>query len=77
MAVKVEVPKAVINGSVDVPLVIRVGDVADAVVGSLTLRIRDGEVEDWRPVLAAALREVADETESLPDPSEEVDDAAP
>lgn len=77
MAAKVELPKAAINGSVEVPLVIRVGSVADAVVGSLTLQIRDGVVEDWRPVLAAALREVADDAENLPDLDEEVDDAAP
>lgn len=75
----VELTTAFANGSVDVPITVAVGDVHDAMVAEMTLEIRDGQAEDWRPVLAAALRELADQTERLPDSDDEegVDDAAP
>ncbi|MFF6829633.1 hypothetical protein [Streptomyces longwoodensis] len=70
----VEVGFAEVSGSIEVPLKVSVGDLTDAVVGTMTLRIRDGVLEDWRKPLATALRSMAEDAETLPD-HEEVDDA--
>ena len=47
-------------------------------VGTLTLEVRGGQVEDFRPALADALREAADAVEraALDEDEEEVPDAA-
>ncbi|MFH9823021.1 hypothetical protein [Streptomyces bobili] len=60
-----------VSGSIEVPLAVSVGDVADAVVGTMTLHITDGVVEDWRKPLAVALRGMADDVEALPDSDDE------
>jgi hypothetical protein len=73
----VEVDFTAVSGSIEVPIVVSVGDVTDAVAGTMTLHIRDGVVEDWRAPLAAALRSMAADAEALPDHDEGVNDAAP
>ncbi|KMS71324.1 hypothetical protein ACH49_24765 [Streptomyces leeuwenhoekii] len=65
------------NTEIELPITIGVGDVVST-VGSIILEVRSGEVEDFRPVLADALRQAADAVERA-DPSEddeEVPDAA-
>ncbi|MFI0268575.1 hypothetical protein [Streptomyces luteogriseus] len=77
MAMRVEVPLSAINTEFELPITIGVGDVVST-VGSITLEVRGGQVEDFRPVLADALRQAADAVERA-DPDgddEEVPDAA-
>ncbi|MFD8254686.1 hypothetical protein [Streptomyces werraensis] len=77
MAIRVEVPMSAINTEITLPITIGVGDVINT-VGTVTLEVRGGQVEDIRPVLAAALREAAAAVERV-DPDEddqEVPDAA-
>ena len=69
MAVEIELPA--VSGNIEVPLTVSVGDVADAVVSTMTLHIADGVVEDWRAPLAAALHSMADDVETLPDSDDE------
>jgi hypothetical protein len=78
MAIRVEVPVSAINTEFELPITLGVGDVVST-VGSITLEVRDGQVEDFRPVLADALRQAADAIErvDLDEDDEEVDDAAP
>jgi hypothetical protein len=66
-----------VSGSIEVPITVSVGDVADAVVGTMTLHITDGVVEDWGKPLAVALRSMADDAEALPDNEEEVAGGTP
>jgi hypothetical protein len=75
---RVEVPASAINTEFELPITIGVGDVIST-VGSITLEVRGGQVEDFRPVLADALRQAADAIErAAPDENEqEVDGAAP
>jgi hypothetical protein len=78
MAIRVEVPLSAVNTEFELPITLGVGDVVST-VGSITLEVRDGRVEDFRPVLADALRQAADAIERA-DPDEddeEVDGAAP
>ncbi|MFC7909056.1 hypothetical protein [Streptomyces nigra] len=77
MAMRVEVPLSAINSEIELPITIGVGEVVST-VGSITLEVRGGKVEDFRPVLADALREAAAAVERA-DPDEddeEVPDAA-
>ncbi|CAM5589743.1 hypothetical protein [Streptomyces purpurascens] len=78
MAMRVEVPASAINTEFELPITIGVGEVVST-VGSITLAVRDGQVEDFRPVLADALREAADAVEraDLDEDEQEVDGAAP
>ncbi|MFF7485632.1 hypothetical protein ACFZBC_09050 [Streptomyces luteogriseus] len=78
MAMRVEVPASAVNTEFELPITIGVGDVVST-VGSITLAVRGGQVEDFRPVLADALRQAADSIEQA-DPGQdeqEVDGAAP
>ncbi|NUR25512.1 MAG: hypothetical protein HOV83_06625 [Catenulispora sp.] len=74
---RLEVPLSAFNTEFELPITLGVGDVIST-VGTITLEVRDGQVEDFRPVLAAALREAADAIEraGLNDEDEEVPDAA-
>ncbi|PNG17490.1 hypothetical protein [Streptomyces cahuitamycinicus] len=78
MAMRVEVPTSAINTEIELPITIGVGGVLST-VGSLTLEVRRGQVEDFRPALAEALREAADSLEraDLDEDDEEAQDAAP
>jgi hypothetical protein len=58
MALRVEVPLSALNTEFELPITLGVGDVVST-VGSITLEVRDGQVEDFRPVLADALRQAA------------------
>ncbi|MFE0036826.1 hypothetical protein [Streptomyces sp. NPDC059015] len=72
----VEISLSAISLDLELPFSIRLGEV-EAVVGTIALPICGGELGEWRPVVAAALREVA---EALEDPdvnTEGVDGAAP
>lgn len=62
MAMRVEVPLTAINTEIELPITIGVGEVINT-VGTLTLEVRNGQVEDFRPALAEALREAADAVE--------------
>ncbi|MFD5002212.1 hypothetical protein ACFWMV_04820 [Streptomyces mutabilis] len=76
MVMRVEVPLSAINTEIELPITIGVGEVVSA-VGSLMLEVRGGQVEDFRPALADALREAAAAVErAAPDDDEEVPDAA-
>lgn len=79
MALRVEVPLSAVNMEVELPITLGVGEVI-SVVGSVTLEVRDGKVEDFRPVLAEALREAAaliERADLDEDDEGDVDDAAP
>ncbi|MFF5984412.1 hypothetical protein ACFY78_36775 [Streptomyces olindensis] len=77
MAMRVEVPMSAINTEIELPLTIGVGDVVST-VGTLTLEVRGGKAEDFRPALADALRQAADAVEraATHEADEEVPDAA-
>ncbi|MFF7452111.1 MULTISPECIES: hypothetical protein [unclassified Streptomyces] len=72
MALRVEVPLSALNTEVELPITLGVGEVVTT-VGSITLGVRDGQLEDFRPALAEALREAADTIEraDLDDDAEE------
>lgn len=73
MAIRVEVPPSAINTTIELPVTIGVGEVVST-IGTMTLEVRSGEIEDFRPVLADTLREAAaaleradtDEEEGVP-----------
>lgn len=77
MAMRVEVPLSAINTEIELPITIGVGEIVNT-VGSITLEVRNGKVEDFRPVLADALREAAAAVEraNSDEDDEEVPDAA-
>jgi hypothetical protein len=77
MAIRVEVPLSAINTEIELPITIGVGDVVST-VGSITLHVHRGQVEDFRPVLADALRQAANALErtNLDEDDEEAPDAA-
>jgi hypothetical protein len=77
MAMRIEAPAAALNTEVVLPITLGLGDHVST-VGSITLEVRDGKVEDFRPVLADALRDAADAIErvTLDEDDEEVSDAA-
>jgi hypothetical protein len=76
MAMRVEVPLSAINTEIELPITIGVGEVIST-VGTLTLQVRGGHVEDFRPALADALREAAATVEraTTDEDDEEVSDA--
>jgi hypothetical protein len=75
MAVHVELPMSAFNTEIELPVTVGLGgSLVEA--GTLTLDIRGGKVEDFRPSYAAALREIADHIERAGLDDEEVDDAA-
>ena len=77
MAIRVTVPMSTINTEIELPITIGVGEVV-SMVGSLTLEVRGGRIEDFRPALADALREAAAAVErAATNEDEEVDGAAP
>ncbi|MFF8679503.1 hypothetical protein ACF07F_16490 [Streptomyces sp. NPDC015237] len=77
MAIHVTVPMSAINTEIELPITIGVGEVVST-VGTLTLEVREGKVEDVRPALAEALREAAAAVErATTDDEEEVEGAAP
>ncbi|MEU8537143.1 hypothetical protein [Streptomyces parvulus] len=77
MAIHVTVPMSAINTEIELPITIGVGEVVST-VGTLTLEVRGGKVEDVRPALADALREAAAAVErAATEEDEEVDGAAP
>lgn len=77
MALRVEVPLSALNTEVELPITLGVGDFIST-IGSVTLEVCNGQVEDFRPALAEALRAAADAIERADlDDDEGVDDAAP
>jgi hypothetical protein len=76
MALHITAPAGV-NTTFEVPIVLTVGDYTST-PGTLTIEVRDGQVQDFRPDLAEALREMAAAVERAPldDDEEEVPDAA-
>ncbi|MFJ6061611.1 hypothetical protein ACIQHU_01080 [Streptomyces tendae] len=76
MAFHVTVPMSAVNTEIELPITIGVGQVVST-VGTLTLEVRGGKVEDFRPALAEALREAAAAVERATTDDEEVEGAAP
>lgn len=76
MAMRVEVPLTAITTEIELPITLGVGEIVST-VGSITLEVRGEQVEDFRPVLADALRQAADAIErvDMDEDDEEVPDA--